>query len=88
MFYKNYVVGCDICQQMKNCTELQYGPLKPNKVLTGPWEIITIDLIVHLPELNGYNSICVVVDRLIKHAHFFTITDEFSAKDLARLLYD
>ena len=73
---------------MKNRTELQYGPLKPNKVPSEPWEIITIDLIVHLPELNGYNLICIVVDRLTKHTHFFAITDEFLAKDLARLLYD
>ena len=73
---------------MKNCTEAQYSLLKPNKVLSEPWEIITIDLIVYLPESNGYNSIYVVVDCLTKHTHFFAITDEFSAKDLARLLYN
>ena len=73
---------------MKNYIELQYGPLKPNKVLTGPWEIITIDLIVYLPESNSYNSIYIVVDCLTKCAHFFAITDEFLAKNLARLLYN
>ena len=88
MFCKNYIADCDICQWMKNYTEPQFGPLKPNKVLSGPWKIITIDLIVHLPESNGYNSIYIVVDRLTKRAHFFAITDEFSAKDLARLLYN
>ena len=73
---------------MKNRTEPQFGPLKPNKVPSEPWEIITIDLIIHLPESNSYNSICVVVNCLTKRAYFFTITDEFLAKDLARLLYD
>ena len=73
---------------MKNHTELQYGPLKLNKVPIEPWEIITIDLIVHLPELNSYNLIYIVVDCLTKHAHFFTITDEFLTKNLVRLLYN
>ena len=29
-----------------------------------------------------------MVDRLLKRAHFFPITNEFSAKDLAQLFYD
>ena len=73
---------------MKNHTEQLFGLLKPNKVLIEPWEIVTIDLIVHLPELNGYNSIYIVVNHLTKQAHFFAITDEFLAKDLLRLLYN
>ena len=73
---------------MKNYAEQLFGLLKPNKVPTESWEIVTIDLIIYLPELNSYNSICVVVNHLTKHAHFFTITDEFLVKDLARLLYD
>ena len=87
-FVKKYVMGCDICQRMKNRPQKPYGPLQPNEVPEGPWEIITVDLIVHLPESNGFNAICVVVDRFSKRAHFFAITDEFSAKDLAKLLYD
>lgn len=87
-YVKNYVTGCDICQRMKNHPQQPYGPLQPNEVPEGPWEIITIDLITQLPESNGYNAICVVVDRFTKRAHFFPITNEFSAKDLAQLLYE
>ena len=29
-----------------------------------------MDLITQLPESNGYNAICVIVDRLIKRAYF------------------
>lgn len=84
---KKYVAGCDICQRMKNRPQKPYGPLMPNPIPTGPWDVITTDLITQLPESDGYNAICIVVDRLTKRAHFFPITNEFSAKDLARLLY-
>jgi transposase InsO family protein len=88
IFVKHYVTGCDICQWMKNCPQQPFGFLQPNKVPNGPWEVITIDFITQLPESNGYNAICVVVDRLTKRGHFFAITNQFSAKDLALLLYD
>lgn len=88
IFVKNYVTGCDICQRMKNRPQQPFGPLMPNKVPEGPWEIMTIDLITQLPESDGYNAICVIVDRLTKRAHFFPITNEFSARDLAQILYD
>ena len=87
-FVKAYVTGCDICQRMKNKPQQPYGPLLPNKVPEGPWEVITIYLITQLPGSDGYDAICVIVDRFTKHAHFYAITNEFSAKDLARLLYD
>jgi len=39
-------------------------------------------------ESNGYNAICVIVDRLTKRAHFILINNRFSSKDMAQLLYD
>jgi ''chromo'' (CHRromatin Organisation MOdifier) domain./Integrase core domain. len=87
-FVKNYVTGCDMCQRMKNRPQQPFGPLLPNKVPNGPWEIISTDLITQLPESNGYNAICVVVDRLTKRAHFIPINNRFSSKDMAQLLYD
>ena len=54
----------------------------------GPWEIISMDLITQLPESNGYNAICVIVDRLTKRAHFIPINNWFSSKDMVQLLYN
>ena len=87
-FVKAYVTGCDICQRMNNKPQQPYGPLLPNKVPEGPWEVITIDLITQLLSSNSYDAICMIVDRFTKHTHFYAITNEFSAKDLVRLLYD
>jgi len=47
-----------------------------------------MNLITQLPELNSYNAICVIVDRLTKRAHFISINNQFSSKDMAQLLYD
>jgi len=88
IFVKKYVTGCDMCQRMKNCPQQPFGLLMPNKVPNGPWEIISTDLITQLPELNGYNAICVIVDKLTKRAHFIPINNRFSSKDMVQLLYD
>jgi len=47
-----------------------------------------MDLITQLPESNSYNAICVIFDRLTKRAHFISINNQFSFKDMAQLLYD
>ena len=88
VFVKKYVAGCDICQRMKNRTQQPYGPLMPNRVPHGPWEVITIDLITQLLPSRGKNAILVVVCRLTKRGRFFAITNEFSSKDLAKILMD
>jgi len=87
-FVKKYVTGCNIYQWMKNHPQQPFGLLMPNKVPNGPWEIISMDLIMQLPELNGYNAICVIVDRLTKRAYFISINNQFSSKDMVQLLYD
>jgi len=83
IFVKKYITGYNICQQMKNHAQQPFGPLIPNKVSNRPWEIISIDLIMQLPESNGYNTICVIVDRLTKRVHFISINNQFSFKDMA-----
>jgi len=47
-----------------------------------------MDLITQLPESNSYNAICVIVDKLTKRAHFISINNQFSFKDIAQLLYN
>jgi len=47
-----------------------------------------MDLIMQLLESNGYDTICVIVDRLTKRAHFISINNQFSFKDMVQLLYD
>jgi len=73
---------------MKNHPQQPFGLLISNKVPNWSWEIISTDLITQLPESNGYNAICVIVDRLTKRAHFIFINNWFLSKDMVQLLYD
>ena len=41
-----------------------------------------------LPKSDGYSVILVVVDRLTKYAHFFSLKHPFSALSVARVVYD
>jgi transposase InsO family protein len=50
-----------------------------------PWQYISIDLIVKLPESNGYDSIAVIVDHLSKAIWVLPCTEHISAKGIARL---
>ena len=87
-FVKKYVTGCNMCQRIKNCIQQPFRLLVSNKVPNRSQEIISMDLITQLPESNGYDVICVIVDRLTKRAHFISINNRFSSKDIAQLLYD
>jgi hypothetical protein len=48
------------------------------------WEEITMDFIMGLPRTQlGYDSIWVIVDRLIKVAHFIPVRTTYSGPQLA-----
>jgi hypothetical protein len=51
------------------------------------WESISMDFITGLPKTQGKDGIFVVVDRLTKFTHFFSIATDFSATQVAKLLF-
>jgi hypothetical protein len=64
-FVKNYIRGCGICQQFK----IDQRPSKPAYIptegakSTRPFAYCSMDLITDLPEIDGFNSILVMVDQ-------------------------
>ena len=60
----------------------------PNSIPEKPWSHILVDFITKLPLVQGYNSILVVVDRLMKMVHFIPTMEKTSAEGLARLFRD
>ena len=60
----------------------------PNSIPEKPWIHILADFITKLPIVQEYNSILVVVDRLMKIVHFISITEKTLAEGLARLFRD
>ena len=64
-----YVDGCETCQRTKAHRHRPHAPLQPNEIPKEPWEVVSVDLIGELPQSNGYNAICVFVDRFSKQIH-------------------
>jgi len=56
-----------------------------NSILDRPWTHISVDFITKLLLAQGYNSILVVVDKLIKIVYFISTTEKILAEGLARL---
>lgn len=61
-FVNEYVDTCDICQRNKVFPAPPRGPLQPLDPPNVPWESVTTDFIVKLPESEGFDSIMVTVD--------------------------
>ena len=85
---KQYMEGYDQCQRIKNRVEIPVGKLRPNEVLEGLWQYISVDFITKLPMSKGHNSILVVCDRFSKMSHFVATTEKITAEGLARLFRD
>jgi len=85
---KQYVKGCDVCQQNKNHMQVPAEKLMLNSIPEKPWSHISADFITKLLLAQGYDSILLVVDRLTKMVHFIPTTEKTTAEGLARLFRD
>jgi hypothetical protein len=81
-FISNYCTICDPCSQAKASQHRPYGLLKQLLIPKRPWESISLNFIVELPELksktilNTYDVILVVVKQLTKMAIFILTTSK------------
>ena len=64
-----YCWTCNLCLQTKASQKALMGELQPLLVPVSPWQMISIDFIVELPEAHGYDAIMVIVDSLEKQGH-------------------
>ncbi|KAK9395678.1 hypothetical protein NXF25_019039 [Crotalus adamanteus] len=82
---EQYVRECHVCASAKPQTGKPMGLLQTVADPSRPWEEITMDFIVALPENRGYNAIWTVVDLFSKHAYFIPCRGLPSARRLSRL---
>ena len=59
------------------------GILQPLSIPIERWEEVSMDFITCLPKFEGKSVIMVVVDRLVKYAHFFALSHPFKASTIA-----
>jgi len=84
---EEYVKTCLTYQQNRTLNKKQVGLLQPLPILEGPWESVSMDFMVSLPPLRGFDAIMVVVDRFSKMAHFIPTKDEATAQETGRLFF-
>jgi hypothetical protein len=82
-----HVKECTTCQENKDEHTHPAGLLQPLPIPEHKWESISMDFITGLPRAQGKDCIFVVVDRLTKFAHFFSIARDFSAAQVAELFF-
>ena len=92
-FVNQYVQNCHTCTCTKTPRHAKFEVLKLLPVPQHCWKDMTMNFIVSLSLVDGYDSVCVSVNRLIKEQHLtachFIITSEGLAdlfiRDIFRL---
>jgi transposase InsO family protein len=75
-----YVKTCDLCNWTKVQRRQPIGELHPLETPEAPWDMISVDFIVELPQSHGYDAIMCVVDSLTKRAHFIPTHTTLNAR--------
>ncbi|GJT23718.1 putative reverse transcriptase domain-containing protein [Tanacetum coccineum] len=83
-YIATYVSKCLTCAKVKAEHQKLFGLLQQPEIPVWKWERITMDFVSRLPP-SGYDTIWVIVDRLIKSAHFLPMKKTDSMEKLARL---
>jgi len=81
----NYVDGCDVCQRGESFPEMPAGKLMPNPIPNTSWMDISVDLIMGLPEVQGYDTILVICNRFTKQVHIISTMKETNSPGLVHL---
>jgi hypothetical protein len=63
------------------------GELHPSETPAAPWDTISVDFIVELPESHGYDAIMCVVDSITKCAHLIPTHTTLNAEGTALLFH-
>ena len=80
---KNHIRCCEVCQRTNSDNSKPTGLLQPLPIPNRPWLDINMDFIEGLPKSHGQDIILVVVDRLTKFVHFFSLHHPFIAAKVA-----
>ena len=80
-----YVSTCDMCLWTKSTHQLPTGKLHPFPIPDAPWDTISVNFIVELPESNKKDAIMVVVDSVTKQSHFLGTVTTLSAAGTTQL---
>jgi hypothetical protein len=82
------VKQCTVCQHAKHSNAAPPGLLQPLPIPAGAWQDISMDFVEGLPKSEGFSVILVIVDRFTKYGHFVPIKHPYTAKTIAKAVFD
>ena len=84
-----WIAKCSTCQQVKVEHQIPSGLIKNLPMPEWKWDHVTMDFVTGLPMgKSKKNAVWLVVERLIKSAHFLAIKDTDGAEEIAALYID
>ena len=88
---QDYVKGCNVCLASKAVWYKPYGDLQSLPIPTHCWKILSMDFVTGLPVTtdwtgDNYDSILVIVNRLIKMVHYKSVMITINASALAKVM--
>jgi hypothetical protein len=83
-----FIKQCPICQENKIEYVSYPGLLKPIPIPDIAWQQISMDFIEAPPKFDGKDTILVVVDKLIKYAHFIPLSHLFTTNNIVQTFLD
>ena len=88
---KDYVKGCDVCLASKAVWHKLYSDLQSLLVPIHYWKDLSMDFVTDLPVLtdwkgDSYNSIFVIVNRLMKMVHYKLVKVTINTPGLAEII--
>jgi len=82
---QKFCKSCVTCMQFKPQCHRPYRSLQQLPIPERPWNSISMDFIEKLPPSSSFDTILVIVDRLLKQAIFIPTHDTITSVELARL---
>ena len=80
-----YIRNCHTCQHSRTRRNAPHRLLRPLAAPDQLWQDISTDFVTELPSAEGYDAICVIVDRFTKQRHLIRCTTMIDAEGFAEL---
>ena len=80
---KEYIKRCSVCAQSKGRQNIIASAIHPLPIPKSPWQDISVDLVIGLPIVQGFDGVCMVIDHFIKEIIIFSIAFTITTVKLA-----